>query len=82
MNYYVLNNKEESDQCRIDCYTAYISNIPDGAYKNQTIQWSEEQQRLTDGKYIVPECPQLSTHPYVIETSDSSWFPEIEGPTI
>jgi len=78
MNYYILNNKEEFDQCQIDCYNAYISNIPDGVYKNQTTQWSEEQQRLTDGKYIVPECPHLLTHTYTIEPSHTSWFEQIE----
>lgn len=82
MNYYILDNKEDSDQCRMDCYNAFISKMPNGPYKNQTTKWSDELQRLTDGKYIVPECSQLLTHSYTIETSDTSWFPEIEGPTI
>jgi hypothetical protein len=78
MRYYILNTKEESDQCRRECYTAYMQNISAGAYKEQTTQWSEEQQRLTDNKYIVPVCPQLGTFGYLIETSTSEWFPEPE----
>jgi hypothetical protein len=80
--YYILNTKEESDQCRLDCYHAYIATIPDGVYKNQTTSWSPEEQRLTDNKYIVPECKWLKNHTYHTEVSESNWFPEEEDPAI
>jgi len=76
MKYYVLDTKEESDECRKYCLEAFLSNKSGSDYLNQTTQWSEEQQRLTDGKYIVPVCPQLGTFGYHIETATDDWFTE------
>ena len=77
MRYYILNTKEESDTCRQECYIAYMNSVPDGDYKEQTTEWSTEQQR-TDNKYIVPVCPNLGTFGYTIETATDDWFPTIE----
>ena len=76
MRYYILNTKEESDTCRQECYIAYMNSVPDGDYKEQSTEWSTEQQR-TDNKYIVPVCPNLGTFGYNIETSSEDWFPEL-----
>lgn len=78
MKYYVLDTKEESDECRKYCLEAFLSNKSGPAYLNQTTQWSEEQQRLTDEKYIVPVCPQLGTFGYSVENSSEDWFPPEE----
>ena len=74
MRYYILDTKEESDQCRAECLIAYMNNIPNGDYKSQTTGWSTEQQRITDDKYIVPVCPYLGTFGYAIETATDDWF--------
>ena len=78
MRYYVLATKEESDLCRQECLTAYMNNMPNDNYKTQTTEWSTEQQRITDNKYIVPVCPNLGTFGYAIETATDDWFPTIE----
>lgn len=77
MKYYVLDSKAESDECLENCHNACINNIPSGDYKSQTTAWAEEQQRVTDNKYIVPVCSTLGTFGYNIETATSEWFPEI-----
>lgn len=77
MRYYILETKEESDRCRQECYIACMSNVSNEAYKTQTTDWAIEQQRLTDGKYIVPVCPNLGTFGYTIETSTEDWFDKI-----
>ena len=77
MRYYILDTKEESDQCLEECLIACLHNITEQDYKNQTTAWAEEQQRKTDGKYIVPVCPQLGTFGYTIETSTEDWFEEL-----
>ena len=74
MRYYILDTKQESDQCLQECLTAYLQNINNSKYKDQTTAWATEQQRLTDGKYIVPVCPNLGTFGYNIETSTDDWF--------
>lgn len=79
MRYYILDTQAESDLCRQECLIAYTNNVADGAYKTQTTEWSTEQQRLTDNKYIVPVCPNLGTFGYTIETAQDDWFPTIEG---
>lgn len=78
MRYYILDTKAESDQCIKECYTACMNTVPRGDYKTQTIDWSTEQQRITDNKYIVPFCPNLGTFGYTIETATDDWFPTIE----
>lgn len=78
MRYYILDTQAESDQCRSECLTAYMNNIPHGQYREQTTSWSAEQQRITDNKYIVPVCPNLGTFGYTIETATDEWFPTIE----
>lgn len=75
MRYYILDTKEESDQCLHECYIAMMNNVTNESYKKQTVAWAFEQQRITDGKYIVPVCPQLGTFGYHIETSTDDWFP-------
>ena len=77
MRYYILDTQAESDQCRSECLIAYMNNIPSGDYKTQTTSWSDEQQRLTDGKYIVPVCPNLGTFGYNIETATDDWFEKL-----
>jgi hypothetical protein len=55
-----------------------MSNVSNEAYKTQTVDWSTEQHRITDNKYIVPVCPNLGTFGYAIETASDDWFPTIE----
>ena len=74
MRYYILDTKEESDQCLKECLIAYLHNVQDEKYRSQTTSWAIEQQRLTDNKYIVPVCPQLGTFGYHIETATDDWF--------
>ena len=78
MKYYILDTKAESDLCLQECFDAFMQNVKNDAYKKTTTKWAPEQQRLTDGKYIVPVCPQLGTFGYHIETSTEDWFPVIE----
>lgn len=75
MRYYILNTKEESDECIKACTEAYLSNEPKLEYKKQTAVWAQQLQRLTDGKYIIPVCPQLGGFGYQIETFEENWFP-------
>ena len=77
--YYILDTKQQSDQCRADCYDAYMQTVTEGEYKTQTTQWSEEQQRLTDGKYIVTVCEYFDSGQYTIESSTLDWFPVDES---
>ena len=77
MRYYILDTQIESDQCRQESLIAYMNSVPDGDYKSQTTEWSTEQQRITDNKYIVPVCPNLGTFGYAIETASDDWFPTI-----
>ena len=74
MKYYILDTKAESDQCLEVCLIAYLQNVTCEKFKQQTKVWAVEQQRLTDGKYIVPVCPNLGTFGYNIETSTDDWF--------
>lgn len=74
MRYYILDNKEESDQCLQECLIACLQNVKDEKYKSQTTSWAQEQQRLTDNKYIVPVCPNLGTFGYHIEHATDDWF--------
>ena len=69
MRYYILDTKQQSDQCRKEWLIAYMNNLSDDDYKSQTDEWSSEKQRLTDNKYIVPVCPNLGTFGYTIETN-------------
>lgn len=75
MRYYILDSQEESDQCLKECLTAFLQNIKNEHYKQQTTEWAFEQQRLTDSKYIVPVCSYLGTFGYQIETATDDWFP-------
>jgi len=77
MRHYILDTQIESDQCRQECLISYMNSVPDGDYKSQTTEWSTEQQRITDNKYIVPVCPNLGTFGYAIETASDDWFPTI-----
>lgn len=72
--YYILDSKEESDQCLEACLIAHFQNVQNDKYKAQTTSWAPEQKRLTDGKYIVPVCPSLGTFGYTIEASKPEWF--------
>ena len=80
MKFYILNTKEEFDECQIVCFNWFIgycnseSEIP---YTETTFKWCEEQTRPTDGKYIVPYCDRLGDSVYTVEESLSGWFPEI-----
>ena len=75
MKYYILNTKEESDQCRLECYRAILDQNKSERFAMLTTEWSSEQIRITDGKYIVPECPYIDSAKYTVEDSDTSWFP-------
>lgn len=77
MRYYILNTQAESNQCLQECYDAFMHNVKNDAYRKITKRWAQEQQRITDGKYIVPVCPQLGTFGYTIETATDDWFPEL-----
>lgn len=74
MKYYIVDTIEQSEQCRKECLIAYMNNVPDGEYKDHSIEWSPNLQRLTDGKYIIPVCPNLGTFGYNIEESSDDWF--------
>jgi hypothetical protein len=77
-HYYILDTEQESDQCRQQCFDIWVAAHSDPDYLTTTIQWSEEQTRLTDNKYIVPYCDLLGDGGYTIEHSTSAWFPEEE----
>jgi hypothetical protein len=78
MKYYVLNSKEESDQCRLDCYRASLEYNNSERFAELTKEWSPEKIRITDGKYVVPECPYINSSKYIMEKFDKNWFPEQE----
>lgn len=78
MKYYILNNKEESDQCRLECYRALLENNKSERFAELTKEWSPEKIRITDGKYIVPECPFISSSNYILEEANINWFPSQE----
>jgi len=74
MKYYILNTKEESDQCRLECYRAFLEQNKSERLAELTKEWSAEQVRVTDGKYIVPECPYLENNEYTLEEPEKEWF--------
>jgi hypothetical protein len=74
MKYYILNTKEESNECRLGCYRAFLEQNESERVAELTKEWSSEQTRITDGKYIVPECPYLKNSNYVIEECKREWF--------
>lgn len=74
MKYYILNTKEESDQCRLECYKALLELNKSERFAELTKEWSSEQIRATDGKYIVPECLYIDSSNYVLEEPNSNWF--------
>lgn len=76
MKYYVLNTQEESDQCRLKCYKALLKNNKSERFAELTKEWSPEQTRATDGKYIVPECSFIDSSEYLLEEPSITWFPE------
>ena len=74
-SYYILDTQAESDTCRDEAYQAHIAVHNNPAYVAGTIQWSKEQTRLTDGKYIVPVCEDYANqNSYPVEESSSDWF--------
>lgn len=77
-HHYIFDTQQESDQCRQECYDAYMLGRTEIDFINNTLAWSEEQTRLTDNKYIVPYCDELGDNGYTIENSTSAWFPEGE----
>ena len=78
MKYYVLNTKEESDECRLICYRALITNNKSERFAELTKEWSSERIRITDGKYVVPECPYIDSSSYIMELANPNWFPQQE----
>jgi hypothetical protein len=78
MKYYILNTKEESDQCRLECYKALLEQNKNERFAELTKEWSPEQVRITDGKYIVPECLYIDSSSYITEESNRNWFPQQE----
>lgn len=78
MKYYVLNTKEESDQCRLKCYRALLKHNTSERFAELTTEWSPEQTRITDGKYVVPMCSYIEPSAYVTEEPQMSWFPPQE----
>jgi hypothetical protein len=74
MKYYILNTKEESDKCRLECYKGLLNQNKSERFAELTKEWSPEQIRITDGKYIVPECPYLESSEYILEESKKEWF--------
>lgn len=75
MRYYILDTKKESDECRKYCLQAILSRSDNNNYIERTTQWSDEQIRQTDGKYVVPVCVQLGTFGYNVDEYASDWFP-------
>jgi hypothetical protein len=78
MRYYILNTKQESDKCRLECYRSLLENNKSERFAELTKEWSPEQKRITDGKFIVPECSLIDSSKYILEESDVNWFPEQE----
>ena len=78
MKYYILNTKEESDECRKECYIALLEHNKSERFAELTKEWSPEQMRITDGKYIVPECPYIDSSRYNMEEAEQNWFPKQE----
>jgi hypothetical protein len=78
MKYYIFNTKEESDECRLVCYRALLEQNKSERFAELTKEWCFEQIRITDGKYIVPECPYIDSLNYKIEQSERNWFPQQE----
>lgn len=78
MKYYILNTKEESDQCRLECYRALLEHNNSERFAELTKEWSLEQTRITDGKYIVPECLYIDSSKYAIEEANINWFPKLD----
>ena len=78
MNYYILDTIEDFNECQSACYTVFMATVDSNtAYALQTTAWAEPQQRLTDNKYICPECSEYTnTANYTIEQSQTNWFPE------
>lgn len=76
MKYYILNTKEESDQCRLECYRALLENNKSERFAELTKEWSSEKIRITDGKYVVPECPLIDSSKYILEEANINWFPK------
>lgn len=71
--YYIFDTRAESDQCRAAAFIAFIATQSDPAYIATTTEWSGDQIR-TDGKFIVPFCPQLGVAGYKIEDATEDWF--------
>ena len=78
MKYYILDTKEESDQCRLECYVALLHHNKSERFAELTKEWSPEHIRITDGKYVVPECPYIDSSKYITEEAQINWFPEQE----
>lgn len=78
MKYYILNTKEESDQCRLECYRALLENNKSERFAETTKEWCPERIRVTDGKYVVPECPYIDSSKYTMEELELNWLPQIE----
>lgn len=78
MKYYIFNTKEESDQCRLECYRALLEDNKSERFAELTKEWSPEQIRITDGKYIVPECHLIDSSKYILVEANVNWFPEQE----
>lgn len=78
MKYYIFNTKEESDECRLICYRALLEQNKSERFAELTKDWSSEQIRITDGKYIVPECPYIDSSKYNTEEAAHDWFAQQE----
>ena len=77
MFYYVLDSLEEFNSCNDACYDAHMAVYNDNnGYRDETLCWSKEAQRLTDSKYICPVCPEYDNSAgYTIEEAQPDWFP-------
>lgn len=77
MFYYVLDTLSEFNECNNACYDAHMTVHDDNnGYTENTLSWSKPYQRLTDGKYVCPVCPDYDNAAgYTIEESQPDWFP-------
>ena len=71
--YYILDTELDAIKCNQECAHAFNQQAVNLKYKQTNKQWSEIQQRATDGKYVVLVCPYLGTFGYTVEVETDQW---------